>query len=56
MASSKQLWKKGRGKLGFLDPLLGFWSAQADSPAGPVLCTRTFSRVLNNRYVKLEAH
>ena len=27
-------WKKGRGKLGVLDPLLGTWHAQVETPMG----------------------
>jgi len=34
-------WKKGRGKLGFLQPLLGRWTAEAKSEMGPVRCTRS---------------
>jgi hypothetical protein len=48
-------WKKGRGRLGVLDPLLGTWRAEADSPTGLVACTRTFTRVLGGRYVELRA-
>ncbi len=48
-------WKKGRGKLGFLGPLLGRWSAAAESPMGPVRCTRAFEAVLGGSYVRLEA-
>ena len=49
------LWKKGRGKLGIFAPLLGAWVAEADSPQGPVRCTRTFGRTLAGTYVRLEA-
>jgi hypothetical protein len=49
------LWKKGRGKLGVLDPLLGAWRAEAETPMGPVNCLRTFSRALNGSYVVLDA-
>lgn len=49
------VWKKGRGKLGFLKPLLGTWTAQADSPMGPLRCERTIAEVLNGSYVRLEA-
>jgi len=38
-------WKKGRGKLGRLEPLLGSWVAEADSPMGRVKCTRTFTKM-----------
>jgi hypothetical protein len=48
-------WKKGRGKLGFLQPLLGRWSASADSEMGPLRCTRVFESVLGGSYVRLEA-
>ena len=48
------LWKKGRGKLGFLQPLLGSWLAQADTPMGPVRCTRVFT-AFGDSYVRLEA-
>jgi hypothetical protein len=48
-------WKKGRGKLGPLEPLLGTWSATADSPQGRVRCTRSFTRVLGGHYVELTA-
>ena len=50
-----RIWKKGRGKLGFLDPLLGRWMATADTPMGPVRCTRVFERVLGGNYVRLDA-
>jgi hypothetical protein len=55
MATSKSTWKKGRGKLGFLEPLLGTWKAGSDSPMGPIQCTRTFTRVLNGTYIQLTA-
>jgi hypothetical protein len=50
-----RIWKKGRGKLGFLQPLLGRWSAVADSEMGPVRCTRLFESVLGGAWVRLEA-
>jgi hypothetical protein len=49
-------WKKGRGKLGPLDPLIGAWVAQEtakDRPQGS--CERVFERVLGNNYVQLQA-
>lgn len=49
------MWKKGKGKLGLFEPLIGSWVAQADSPQGPVTCHRCFQRVLSNSYVQLEA-
>lgn len=48
-------WKKGRGKLGALRPLLGTWVAEADSEIGFVRCTRIFEEVLNGAYIQLTA-
>jgi hypothetical protein len=48
-------WKKGRGKLGPLAPLIGTWRARADTPMGPVECTRTFTPVLGGKFVQLAA-
>jgi hypothetical protein len=48
-------WKKGRGKLGIFDPLLGSWRAEADSQMGKVICTRTFTKVLDGAYIQLIA-
>ena len=56
MSASTPIWKKGRGKLGLLAPLLGTWQAEADSPQGPVLCTRTFTHILDGAYIQLTAH
>ena len=47
-------WKKGRGKLGFMDPLLGHWAADWESPMGPVHCTRSFER-FGGSYIRLDA-
>ena len=55
MPKNKPLWKKSRGKLGVLAPLLGTWKAEADSPMGKIKCTRTFTSVLGGNYVQLEA-
>lgn len=55
MPPKKSLWKKGRGKLGLLDPLLGTWKATAETPMGPVSCTRTLAKTLNGSYVELRA-
>jgi hypothetical protein len=55
MGTSPIVWKKGRGKLGFLDPLLGTWRAETDSEMGKVVCVRTFTRVLDGAYVQLTA-
>src|SRR5262249_18629972 len=48
-------WKKGRGKLGFMQPLIGRWVASASTPMGPVRCTRVFAMTLNDCYVRLDA-
>jgi hypothetical protein len=53
MAGSRT-WKKGRGKLGPMTPLLGTWRATADSPMGTVKCTRTFTEALGGKYVVLD--
>jgi hypothetical protein len=48
-------WKKGRGKLGALAPLIGNWEAKAETRRGPVRCTRSFAPILSGRYVQLTA-
>jgi hypothetical protein len=53
--AAKKLWKKGRGKLGFLQPLLGSWVAEADTPMGRVRCTRVFESILSGSCVQLKA-
>jgi hypothetical protein len=55
MAAKKSSWKKGRGKLGLFDPLIGSWVAAADSPMGKLTCTRTFERILGGNYIQLTA-
>lgn len=55
MGPTKIVWQKGRGKLGVLDPLIGEWIAEADSPMGKVVCRRTFTRILEGTYVQLSA-
>src|SRR5262245_60409759 len=55
MAKSKSLWKRGRGKLGAFAPLIGAWTTSANTPMGPVVCTRTFTSILNNSYIRLVA-
>ncbi len=47
--------KKGRGKLGVLQPLLGQWVATDETSMGPVKCTRTFEKVLSGKYIQLTA-
>jgi hypothetical protein len=48
-------WKKGRGKLGLFEPLLGQWRAEAVTDLGIVACTRTLSPVLQGAYIQLTA-
>jgi len=48
-------WKKGRGKLGILTPLLGKWIHEGDSPMGKVQCTREFKSILGGNYIELNA-
>lgn len=48
-------WTKGRGKLGVLNPLLGTWVAESDSPMGKLTCTRSFKPMLNGHYIELTA-
>ncbi len=55
MAKKPSLWKKGRGKLGVLDPLLGTWKAEVDTPMGKACCSRTFTPILGEKYVQLDA-
>ncbi len=50
-----RIWKNGRGKLGFLQPLMGQWRAEADSPMGHVRCTRSFEAILHGSYIRLNA-
>jgi hypothetical protein len=55
---TKPRWKKGRGKLWILAPLVGTWHADADTPdgrPGKVHCVRSFQKVLNGSYVGLTA-
>ena len=47
-------WKKGRGKLGPLAPIIGCWRAEADTPMGPMTCVRDY-REFGEAYVRLEA-
>ncbi len=55
MAKKHMLWKKGRGKLGVMTPLIGSWRAVSDSPRGRVTCTRTFTPILGGAYIQLDA-
>ena len=49
-----QSWKKGRGKLGPLQPLLGSWVAESDSPRGPLRCRRELAPILGGKYLRLD--
>jgi hypothetical protein len=53
--NTKPTWKKGRGKLGILAPLLGTWQAHADTPRGKIQCVRSFKKVLHDSYIELSA-
>lgn len=55
MAPKKTSWKKGRGKLGILQPLLGSWQATTDSPMGKLKCTRSFKLILGSNYIEHNA-
>lgn len=46
-------WKRGRGKLGVLDPLLGEWVAEATTPMGPVRCLRALVKTLGGTRVEM---
>jgi hypothetical protein len=48
-------WTKGRGKLGFMQPLLGRWVAETDTPMGRMRCTRELTEILGGARIKLEA-
>ncbi len=55
MEKTTNTWKKGRGILGALAPLIGRWEAHAETPMGTVRCTRDFSLILGGKYVQLLA-
>ena len=46
-------WKKGRGKLGVFEPLIGNWIAESDSDMGPVVIKRCFKKTLGGKYLEL---
>jgi hypothetical protein len=48
-------WKKGRGKLGVFQPLIGTWRAETDTDMGKIVCQRQFTLVLEGAYVQLDA-
>lgn len=50
-------WKPGRGKMGFMQPLLGTWLAiDPDTPMGKVVCRRAYTKVLDGKFIRLEAN
>ncbi len=49
-----QTWKKGRGKLGPLANLIGYWKAESDSPQGLLTVTRRFEAVLGGKFIQLD--
>ncbi len=55
MKQATSVWKRGRGKLGALTPLIGNWEAKAETPMGPVRCLRSFTPILGSAYVQLIA-
>jgi len=55
MKTKQAAWKKGRGKLGLLAPLMGAWQAETNTPMGKARCTRTFTRILRGTFVQLVA-
>jgi hypothetical protein len=55
MPPKQTSWKKGRGKLGPLQPLLGTWQAESDSPMGKLKCTRVFKKILGDKFIELTA-
>jgi hypothetical protein len=56
MSAHKNVWKKGRGKLGLLSSLMGSWVAAAESSMGPVKCTRVFEQIVGGAYIQLTAN
>ena len=50
-----KLWKKGRGKLGLFEPLIGIWVAESDTPMGKMKCTRTFAKLYGDKWITLDA-
>lgn len=47
-------WKKGRGKMGPMAPLLGRWKAKAETAMGAATCIRDYQK-FGDGYVRLEA-
>jgi hypothetical protein len=55
MVKKPMVWKRARGKLGVLAPLIGTWKAEADTPRGRVRCSREFVPILAGTYIQLSA-
>ncbi|WP_262694447.1 hypothetical protein [Kordiimonas aquimaris] len=50
-------WKQGRGKMGFMQPLLGTWRVEdPDTPMGKVVCVRSYNKILDGKFIRLEAN
>lgn len=47
-------WKKGRGKLGIFEPLLGEWATESNSEMGKVKVRRKFIKTLSGKYIELQ--
>ena len=47
-------WKKGRGRLGVFEALLGRWVAEQDTERGHLRCTRRLAKVLEGKFLRLE--
>ena len=52
MKKTVSTWKRGRGKLGALAPLIGSWETTAQTPRGAVRCTRSFTPILAHTYIQ----
>lgn len=50
-------WKAGRGKMGFMMPLMGRWMTTVpNTPMGKVVCSRQYSQILGHKFIRLEAN
>lgn len=53
---TKDNWKVGRGKMGFMKPLLGSWIAEVpETPMGKVVCRRSYEDILGGKFIRLVA-
>jgi hypothetical protein len=53
MKPDSKIWKKGKGKLGLMEPLLGTWIAVGNTEMGKLKCTRTITKVLSGNYLEM---